>query len=252
MGRCVLLQDRPVSIPLQRLKARWLLFMHTADIAPLDADDYGLIRHSPGEGRLHEHVANYVIQYADGSETRQKILRRYQLGMFRRPWGENCFHAVPHEKPFPVNRIGDQPDGNVAQIFGMAETMVVYRDLGLWTNWIWAWKNPHPGKVLKNIRLEPITGKVVVSAISIGRTATLPLRWERRQKALLRLPKGSTFDKTRDEVGQVKQVQLDLGQVISLQPRTLYSDRDWSQTRHNLVPEVASRELIVEYTAHRL
>ncbi|HFB98369.1 MAG TPA: hypothetical protein ENJ62_04440, partial [Bryobacterales bacterium] len=67
IGRPVLLSGAPVTEKTPGLKAEWLVFAHTTDIEPLEHDEHGFIHPMRGEGRLGEHVADYVIVYADGS-----------------------------------------------------------------------------------------------------------------------------------------------------------------------------------------
>jgi hypothetical protein len=45
-------------------------------------------------------------------------------------------------------------------------------------------------------------------------------------------------------------VQIDLGQVISATPQTLYPDGDWATGYNNQLPERSADRIIVEYTAH--
>ena len=101
VGRVVLLRDQPVAERVANVKAEWLVFMHTTDIEPLKWDAQGFLSGPGGEGRLGEHVADYVLTYDDGTEIRHKIQRRHHIGMVRKRWGENCFQAVPQNSPFP-------------------------------------------------------------------------------------------------------------------------------------------------------
>ncbi len=244
VGRVVLLKDQPVVEKLSGVKAEWLVFMHTTDIEPLKWNDQGFLSEPAGEGRLGEHVADYVFTYDDGTELRYKIQRRHHIGMFRRRWGENCFQAVPHNHPIPT----DPDQENVA--WGFSQQRAIPADLAPWLNWLWAWQNPHPDKEIVSLRFEPKTGTLVLSAISAGRASSLPLRWQSRQKALLKLPPGTTFDYTLAKLGLLSQIRLDMGQVISAQPRLQYPDRDWATTYNNKLPDVSKDEVIIEYTAH--
>ena len=133
---------------------------------------------------LSEHVADYVVTYDDGTELRCKIQRRHHIGMFRRRWGENCFRAVPHNNPIPTNANQDNAG------WGYAQQRVNPGDVNAWLNWLWAWQNPHPNKAIVSLRFEPKAGTLILSAISAGRASSLPLRWQTRQKALLKLPPG--------------------------------------------------------------
>ena len=76
------------------------------------------------------------------------------------------------------------------------------------------------------------------------------MRWQRRQKAILKMPGQGDLRLEVDSKGQWKQIQIDMGQVISVEPRTLYPNADWERTYNNKSPEGRDQELLVEYTAH--
>ena len=242
----IILSDEPVSIDIQPTTARWLVFMHTSDLREIKPDPSGFYAPMRGEGQLAEHAANYVICYADGLEVSVPIRRRFQLGTFQRRWGENCFEAVAHQKPRPVKASHEQTNPG----WGWSQTRVNVADSEPWINWLWAWENPHPDKVISGLRFEPISGVVIVSAISAGDCASQPLRWQARRKACLRLPEGTAFEHELNEQGLSQHIQLDLGQVISVTPRTLYPNDRWAETYNNQTPGKSENELLIEYTAH--
>ncbi len=253
IDRPLLLRDRPVLEQTSGLRAEWLVFHHTADVKPLRADDNGFIRPMQGEGYLGEHIADYVIMFADGTEVREAIRRRHQIGMLHARWGENCFQAVAQNKPFPIRLVSEQPS-ILASLPGTppgsVETRVDLTDREEWLNWLWAWQNPHPEKEITSLRFEPISGIIVISAVSAGKASSQPLRWEGRRKAILKLPEDHNLQLDVDGKGQWKQIQIDMGQVISVEPRTVYPNADWEQTYNNKMPEARDHELLVEYTAH--
>lgn len=237
---------QPVTVRLGPTKAEWLVFMHTCDLRPLAHDSHGFPTEKTGAGRLGERAADYVIVYADGAEERVAVRRQREIGPFQRNWGENCFDAVAHRKPHPVRAHHEQPDGG----WGYTQTRVASADEGPWVNWLWAWRNPHPRKQIAALRIEPGDGALVLFAVSGGKAAEHPLRWRARQKAILTLPRGESFEPALDEMGRLSQIQLDLGQVISATLRPLYPNEDWGRTYNNRVPELSEREVLVEYTAH--
>jgi len=108
IGNVVILSDKPVSVEISPIQARWLVFLHTSDIRPLSPGPGGIISPLRGSGQLAEHAADYVVYYAGGAEARVEIRRRRQLGPFDREWGENCFEAVAHHKPYPSRTAGEQ------------------------------------------------------------------------------------------------------------------------------------------------
>ena len=245
--RVVLIRDKTVNEEIEPLRTQWLVFLHTANQSRLDIDEKGAVRPRQDTGGLGERAANYVILYADGSEISQAILRRHHIGSYFSAWGANCVQAVAHRKPRPVGAHHEQ--GNPS--WGMSQTRVSAADRGSWVNWLYAWENPHPNKRIVGIRFEPVAGVVMVSAISSGRASSHPLRWESRQKAVVTLKKGHGLKSELDENGLLDQIRIDMGQVISAQPRPLYPDQTWSRTYNNRIPEISEREVLIEYTAHR-
>jgi hypothetical protein len=254
IDRPILLRDRAHSEAVAGLKAEWLVVQHTSDVEPLQTDERGFLQPMRGEGCLAEHVADYVLVYADGTEERCEIRRRHQLGMFQRRWGENCFQAVVHRKPHPVRPVHEQGsilvDMGAGMSWGRAETRVLSADAPPWVNWLWAWKNPHPRKEIASLRFEPKRGTIILSGVSAGKASDQPLRWLPRRKAILRLPDGLSFDYRIDNQGRWAQIQLDMGQVISAEARKVYPNERWAETPNNAVPEISEREVLVEFTAH--
>lgn len=248
-------KDKPVRVALDAFKARWLVFMHTSDVEPLEFNKHGFISPTRGNGRLGEHVATYILHYADGSGSRHAIRRRRQIGMVQRmSWGENCTECVVHRKPCPVPLPSEQehpsPRGDRFSFYGVSTSRVHQPDYPAWANYLWAWENPHPEKKIVALTVEPCGFNVIVSALSSGNVSSNPLRWNAREKCVLCLPRGIDFDPTVDALGLYKQIQLDMGQVISAQPRFVYPNEAWGKSYDNQVPAISSNEILVEYTAH--
>ncbi len=246
IGDVVAIRDHLVSIEFAPLAARWLVFLHTSDVRRVKPGTAGFTSPMRGEGQLAEHACDYVLLYEDGSEERVSIRRRFQVGAFQRPWGENCFEAVAHHKPRPIRPPHEQPDPN----WGFAQTRAFAADEGPWVNWLWAWENPCPEKTITGVRFEPQTGVVIIAAISAGDVSSMPLRWETRRKALLTLQEGESFQPDLDDHGMLQQLSLDLGQVISARLRLVYPDDVWANTYNNMLPVCSDRQVLVEYTAH--
>lgn len=248
----------PVTLRFAPVRAPWLVFLHTTDAVVLPQQDDGLYAPAKGYGLLGEPVADYVFLYADGEEVRHAVRRRYEVNLFQRPWGESSFACVAHTKPYTLYPLSRQPvqeipfDPGQHFVWGTTQTRVAQVDLTPWTNWVWAWENPRPNRALAGVRIEPRTeqGVVLVFAVTAGRTISLPYRWERREKALLRLPDGMTFRPDLKMPGLLEQIQIDLGQVISAEPRRRYPDAAWRRSGNNQLPEVSDREILVEYAAH--
>jgi hypothetical protein len=238
----IAISKEAVATAIGPIRARWLVFLHTADIDPAAPS-----ASTTGEGRLNEHIADYVIVYSDGTEARAEIRRRHQIGMFQRRWGETCFQAVPARKPQPIRPSPEQS----ALRWGESQVRVQTNERSAaWGNWLWAWENPTPDKDIVGLRFEPISGLVIVSGLSAGTVDETPIRWQSRRKALLHLPEGATFDPTLDERGLLSAVQLDLGLVISARLRPQYPTTNWGASTVNSIPQTLDREIVIEYTAH--
>jgi len=245
----VLVKDQPVSVDLTPVKASWLIAMHTADISTEQMNQHGFISSTRGTDPLGEHICDYVMVYADGTEERHSIKRRHQVGAFSSFWGSNCFEAVSHSKPRPLP--GGVGESIRNEQWGWNQTLATAADaVRSWLNWIWAWKNPHPEKEIVGLRLIPANGALLLLGLSAGQVSSFPLRWQPRRKVIFTLSDGKNFDPLLDNKGLLKQIQLDLGQVISAQPRPLYPDETWEQTYNNRMPKIFFNEILIEYTAH--
>jgi len=249
--RVALLQQNAITIPVDSLRARWLVFQHTTDFPELGADADGFIRPARGEGKLGEIACRYEVEYANGTRHAIDIRRRHHIHTYQRRWGENCFEAVQHHKPYPTRLPHEQPSGGGPnRPWGSTQTRAVVPDLESWVNWLYAWENPHPDLEIVALHLEPVNGVTLLSAISAGNASQHPLRWERREKVILRLPKGEQFEPDLDGRGLLRQVQLDMGQIISSMARPIYPNDAWAKSPAAMPPEHARNEVLLEYSAH--
>jgi len=245
VNRAILAVGKPVTVRVAPIKTQWLVFLHAADwrLLPHEGDPSAQLK----DGRpFAERIADYVVVYADGREERIPIRQRREIGMCIARWGEEPLESVNHHKPFPVGDDSEKPWYD----FGAAQTKVRGGQRGPWVNTVWAWANPRPSQRIVALRIEPLISAVVISGISAGNASAPPLRWRTRRKALLTLPRGTAFDPSVDEQGRLSQIRLDMGQVISAKPRTVYPERDWPKTYNNLPPRVSDHEILVEYASH--
>ena len=248
VNRVALVRNEPLTLKWPEIRTPWLVCMHTTDVEQLPAKPQGFIPASRGMGRLNERVADYVFLFSDGTEGRVPIRRRHQIGMIARCWGENCFESVAHQKPYPMLTTTEQP--RTGMEWGWTQTRTAQPDELDWINWLWAWQNPHPDKAVVGLRIEPKSGTLILAAVTAGNVSAIPLRWETRRKTILRLPDGQLFERSLSANGLHQQLQIDLGQVISIQPRTVYPNSAWADGYNNQPPQVSTQEFLVEYTAH--
>jgi hypothetical protein len=244
----IYLKNEPFTFKINPSSGKWIIFLHTSDKQDLKRNAAGFYEKPlTGIGQLNEEVARYIVIFEGGKEVILPIRQRYQIGMFQQDWGENCIESVAQHKPVPLsfNRV------LTMDAWGWTQTRVSTEDRGTWINWLWAWENPEPGKKIQGFRFEPLKkNPIIVSAITVGNIKSNPLRWNTRQKAILSLPTGSVANALHEEKGELNNLRLDLGQIISAMPLAVYPQQDWPQSYNNMTPKRSETEIIVEFTAH--
>ncbi len=254
LGDPTWIDTQPISISLDNVKAPWLVVMHTVtNHASLVPTSSGIMPAYRGWGQLGDHIADYIFLYADNSEERIKIKKRHQIGVFGIP--EPCTEAVSHFKPAPLPGGRGEGKGFGNESWGWLQVQSVPNDQIMphlpWLNSLWAWKNPQPDKEIVGLRIEPTSGRILVFGLTAARTSATPIQWESRRKVLLTLPAGESFDPIHEIGGRLKQIELDMGQVISAIPQTVYPNDIWEQTYNNRLPTFSGTQVLVEYTAHK-
>jgi hypothetical protein len=261
----VVATNEAVEIPLA-VRARWLVFLHAVDLLPEALEPYDTVQYEimsiavrPPEP-IRNHAADYELRYADGTSASTPVSRRHQINPFTGMWGDHCFEAVTMLKPMQ-SRWGDfdQVTGNM---WGWSRCQTLAADMfHQWLTFIWCWENPAPDKEVVALRIRPAGRAVVLFGITASDVVAHPTRWRPRRKALLRLPENDPFDPSLQHhgtqglmmegvLGGLRQVALDLGQVIFAQPRVRYPNEDWEHSERNVPPQPATGEVIVEYTSH--
>ena len=262
----VVASGRPVDVTFEPFRAPWVALMHVTDLRPdrrepitmVSFADITLPLRSPAP--LADHVADYEFLYRDGGSVKVAIRRRHQINPFTGLWGEDCFEAVTQSKP-QQTRWGPS-DEVPASMWGWTRGQTIAPNMiRMWVNYIWCWQNPEPRRELAGLRITPVGDAVLLFGASAGDIASLPTRWRPRRKALLRLPEGEAFDPSLADhgtrglmieqvVGGLRQIKLDLGQVIFAQPRLRYPNEQWESSNPAAAPEPVPGEVLVEYTSH--
>jgi len=249
VGDPIFVNDQPVKVDFEPIAAPWLVFKHTTDQIATEANPDGFFPQSRGAGRLGEHACTYYFVYEDQSEEKVEIKRRHQISMFGGRYNEACLEAIPHSKPRQAP--GRTGESNPNYFWGSFQSFAFPGGImSPFLNWIWAWENPHPDKQVTGLRIEPVSGKVIISGISASPAESSPTSWLSRRKAVVTLPEGETFDPLLNDQGQPKQIQLDMGTVISADIRPLYPNQKWEQTYNNMMPQFSPNQVLVEYSAH--
>jgi hypothetical protein len=244
------LRDNPVVVEVGDVKATYFLFLHAVeDIATNYLQD--LADYQVDGNELGTVVSDYTLEYEDGETAPMPILRRFAIQQSRIQWGASAFAAVPATGPeIFMTATEEQSLGRMpAMLYGRGETRHRSgRDAIPDNLWIYALPNPHPDKPVRRIILQPRTEASTVYAISYTGTQHHPLRPGLRQKLRLTLPEGVTLN----ALGELDDVAIDLGEVISTRAVLEYDEEQWTSRRPLVLPEQSAREVIIEHAAHPL
>lgn len=252
----ILLEDEAVSIEVADIRATYLIFLHVVENRVSDyledlADFAGNIP-GAGDGQGNELgglVSEYSLVYADGTTLTKSILRRFAIQQGAISWGASPFAAVPalETAVFPTTT-EEQFLGRIPQRpYGRGETRTrSARDLAEDHLWLYALPNPHPEKLIQRIICRPKQERSLIYAISYTQVKTHPLRPGLRQKLKLKVPPGVQLN----ALGELEEVGIDLGQVISARTALVYDQERWlSSAERDVQPQPADKTVIIEYIA---
>ena len=248
----VLVAGSPVTVSVGERPARYLVFLHQVEDR---ASNYltGFADTGVDGNELGDHVADYVLRYADGSEHVHPIRRRFAIQQARIGWGASAFAAVPmYEDRVVASAAEDEAAGRLSTVgYGRGETRHGSgRDGGRDLAWLYALPNPHPDRPIDAVELRPGAERCAVYAIAATDLTDHPLRPGTRRKLRLDVPPGASFGADRQLAG----LELDLGTIISARPALDYDHAGWTDgdgaTAPDVQPAVSATRALVEYAAH--
>ena len=244
----ILLDAEPVTVDLSGAHATYIVFLHAvADRATNYLD--GFADDALDGNELGEHVSSYIFEYEDSARHETAILRRFAIQQSRIVWGGSAFEAVPAEKSVVFNSATEETQlGRVpGNDYGRGETRTSSgREQMEEKMWLYALENPHPGRPIRRLILEPRNERSAIYAISLTTLGEHPLRPGVRRKLRLTLPDGVQFN----AIDEYENLAIDLGHVISARAALDYDRARWLGEEANVQPTVSQRDLIVEYSAH--
>ena len=213
-------------------------------------------RPAPGQDvieRVGQVLAEAVLVYADGSERRLPIRRRFEVNSPSVDWGHLCFQAVPHRSDVPT-RLDDSLRN--AQLWGDLQCGVWESDYSAdpalnssETLWLCALANPWPDRTLKSLRVESRDADpLVICGLTLFQGRENPLRYERLSLYRITLPESSAADAGRWKVS------VDLGVVARTSAGRAFEPEAWlAQPRIGLGDDDKSgrptRHIYAEVTA---
>ena len=251
----ILLEHDSVTVALAGISATYLLFVHVAEdheqALPTDLDALrGQVPLAQGYtgNDLGRVVSVYRLEYADGSHAEVPIQRRFAIQQAQIGWGASPFAAVPVSEPTISPTATELHIISRPSIpYGRGETRHTSgRDHTPAHLWLYALPNPHPEKKIQYLICRPQAERSLIFAISHTRVDTHPLRPNTRQKLKLTLPDNAQLN----TLGELEDVDIDLGTVISARAVLDYDHDRWDGNEANVQPTQSERAVIIEYTAH--
>ena len=240
--------DGALKLDFEPFNSNWLVFLHASETPNATPDEYGIHKNFRGSPQLMEPVCEYIICYDDGSEVNVPIRTRMEINDMRVNWGHGAFLSLSHSrgKSFPTTTeeiyAGRKPEYS----WGSSQFRVsVEGSDQVLQQWVYAFENPNPDKKITGIKIIKKNGNIFLFGVTASDVSANPLRYSRRQKALLEL-KGNprnAFDL----------IDIDLGNIISVTPQPLYGNATWEDNAaygNNRLPERTSGRYIVEFNAH--
>jgi hypothetical protein len=273
----LLLDGHEISIELGSGRATYVLFLHAVEDVATNYLD-GLADSQIDGCELGDLVSEYELEYGDGSVAQVPVLRRFAIQQARYEWGSAPFACVPaaEDEVFPsademqlLARVAVEPGqlGSAAELGLSAREHVAlaygvrqqtrtasalelggqdFDPVGAGRLWVYALPNAEPDRPLRRVTLRPRGARSVVYAVTLTELAEHPLRRGMRRKLRLRLPDGVHLN----AAGEMDEIDIDLGTVISARPALEYDPSRWAGEESVVEPSRSSREVIVEYTAH--
>ncbi|MFN8439352.1 MAG: CehA/McbA family metallohydrolase [Caldilineaceae bacterium] len=244
----ILLDHNEVRIDVGGQSASYILFLHVVEDRITNYLDNFADTVADGN-ELGQLVANYQLQYADGTSESTPILRRFAIQQAHIRWGASAFAALPMQgdQVFPTVTEQFVLDGTIKMEYGEGETRnTAGRGIVDDHLWLYALPNPHPDKPIQQIVCTAQQERALIYGITLTQVQEHPLRSGLRQKLLLTLPEGCKLNK----LGELDQVAIDLGTVISARATLDYDHERWLGNEPNVQPSKSEKAVLVEYTAH--
>ena len=225
--------------------ARYIMFLHASETPRATPDEYGIIHNFRGAPQLMEPICEYAIRYSDGAIVTVPMRARMEINDMNSGWGQGSFLSKSHMRGRSYQTTTEEvyAVGKSGQAWGNSQNRVMSEgsDLPL-EQWLYAFENPRPDCAVESIEIIKKNGNLFLFGVTAGDVAAHPLRYGRRQKALLTL--------NGDARRPFDLVDIDLGHIISVTPRALYDNVSWENSSLRDLPARADGQYIVEYNAH--
>lgn len=247
-NNAILLDKDAVEISLGGVTATYVLMVHVVEDRVTNYLD-GFADYAKDGNELGDHVSDYALAYEDGEVHATPILRRFAIQQPHIGWGASAFAAMPATKPGVVMTMSEEHSLGRRPVatYGRGETRHNSGRDGMRTKvWVYALPNPTPDKPIEKLILTPKEERSLVLGVAHTNVKEHPLRPGVRQKLRLELPDGAALNR----LGELENVDIDLGTVISSRAVLHYDEAKWLGADADVQPEQSETEVVVEYIAH--
>jgi hypothetical protein len=250
----VFLDTAEVEIGLDAARATYVLLVHA--VADITSNYLAGFAESATDGNsLGGVVSDYTLRYQGGATVSTPVLRRFAIQQSRIGWGASPFAAAPAREDQILRTVSEQlaAAGAATHSFGLSECRHVSArdsedDDSHETEflWIYALPNPHPEQPLEAVLLTPRHELSAVYAVTLTDLPDHPLRPGVRRRVRLALPAGAALN----AIGELDDVYVDLGSVISARAVLEYDADRWLGAEPSVQPTRSANEVVVDYVAH--
>jgi hypothetical protein len=177
------------EIPLSRTAA-YIVIAHFCDESHDPQGKRQPKDYSPGEiTRPGEHLADYSLAYADGTELRRPIRRRFEIGEGLIMWGQWAFAARPHVQDKIADWRGPYSGDNYDDRWGVRQVAVGPTPGRNIQYWLFALPNPSPNKEIARLIVESKgAGRIAIAGITVYDGKENPLRYRRLETLRVSVP----------------------------------------------------------------
>lgn len=247
----ILLGSNEVVLKLtDPMQTNYIIFLHVADFKSVESGSDGMLE-KPVRGMpvLGDLVSDYYLKYKDGSTQKIPIKRRFAISEPITGTG-HCFEAMPNVKPYIFDTISEDVDQGkpTPNLWGESQCRVRAGNRSYEPPFIYlyAYKNPYPEKELMEIALCPADSTSMLFGVTFSNLESNPIRWESRKKVVVEI----TPSQIVNSKNAAQSMDIDLGQIISVNPVLDYNNSCWDTGYNNKQPIECNSMFVVEYAAH--
>jgi hypothetical protein len=198
----ILPKNKTIEIQINNT-ANYIVFNHFCD-------------HTTEIEKTGEQIADYIIEYIDGSDYAYSVRRRFEVRDPIFTWGLLPFKSKHSSMSCPVD-FRDKFNGSD---WGWIQT--AGRDNWQKDLWLFALRNPEPDKKIKSIRIKTTENSTLaIAGITLYYGKTNPLFHERLNSFVIKLP-NNKYKKAKDVP-----VDIDTGIVARKYNLNDYNNKEW-------------------------